>query len=81
MTPWWKWREIVWPWSELFRLREQIRRIPWDVRDTDLMMTNRSEANWWRAEWSKMHRELRGTHKGIARLKRKLKKRAPDETS
>jgi len=74
MTPWWKhWYELIWPWSELFRLRTKIRNIPFDVRDCDLTPFNRTESLYWKSEWSNINRELRGAHKGIARLQRKLK--------
>lgn len=42
------------------------------ITDRDLAPIARTEANYWRAEYFRLLRDLRAAHRGIARLKRRL---------
>ena len=59
---------MIWPWSKIAKLRklvehETARATQWQAR-----------ADMYRAEYYNLAKAMRGAHKGIWRLKQKLKK-------
>lgn len=59
---------MIWPWSEIEKWKQLAEHH--DLRATQ----NQARADMWRAEWMALSKAVRGAHKGIWRLKRKLKK-------
>lgn len=59
---------MIWPWSEIAKWKRLAEHH--DLRAT----RNQARADLWRAEWMALSKAVRGAHKGIWRLKQKLKK-------
>lgn len=64
----------MWPWSEIASLKQKLRMYRLETKDTDLPAANRTQANLWKAMYLEQYKETRNAHKGIKRLKNKLKR-------